>query len=106
MYNLGKNVRLRYYKLLPPNGLYTKENMYVLSSYAERCQMSAASFLAGLMPPLVNRNSLPIPWQPIPINSVQRDRDYVMLCTHKLLYINFFHLIYLVNCAKETLSKV
>lgn len=91
MYNLGKNVRLRYYKLLPPNGLYTKENMYVLSSYAERCLMSAGSFLAGLMPPLENRKSLPIAWQPIPINSVERDRDYVMLyIIHKQLYIIFF----------------
>lgn len=77
MYNLGKNLRLRYYKLLPSNGLYTKENMFVLSSYAERCLMSGASFLAGLMPPLENRNQLSIQWQPIPINSIPREIDYV-----------------------------
>lgn len=77
MYNLGKNLRQRYYKLLPENSLYTKENMHVLSSYRERCIMSALSFLAGFMPPLENRHKLPIPWQPIPISSLPREQDYV-----------------------------
>lgn len=77
MLNLGKNLKMRYYKLLPSNGRYSKDNMYVVSSAAERCIMSAASFMAGFLPPLENRNQLPIPWQPVPINSIPRDRDQV-----------------------------
>lgn len=77
MYQLGANLRQRYYKLLPANGFYTKSNMFVLSSAAERCLMSAAAFLAGFMPPLDVRNKLPIAWQPIPITAVPRTQDYV-----------------------------
>lgn len=78
MYNLGKNLRPRYYRLLPPNGLYSKDHMYIVSSYAERCIMSAQSFMAGFMPPLENTNPLPIPWQPVAINTLQRDRDTIL----------------------------
>ncbi|XP_058467681.1 lysosomal acid phosphatase [Malaya genurostris] len=78
MYSLGKNLRPRYYRLLPPNGLYSKENMYVISSYAERCVMSAQSFMAGFLPPLENTNPLPIPWQPVAINTLDRDRDTIL----------------------------
>lgn len=79
MYDLGTNLRTRYYRLLPTDGYYTKDIIYVSSSYAERCIMSAQSFLAGFMPPLDNMNPLPIKWQPIPINSMPRDRDNVTL---------------------------
>lgn len=78
MFNLGKNLRPRYYRLLPPNGLYSKDHMYIVSSYAERCIMSAQSFMAGFMPPLENTNPLPIPWQPVAINTLQRDRDTIL----------------------------
>lgn len=77
MYNLGKNLRMRYYKLIPSNGLYTKESIQVLSSARERCLMSGASFLAGFMPPLESHNQLPISWQPIPINGIPRHKDIV-----------------------------
>lgn len=30
------------------------------------------------MPPLENRNPLPIPWQPVPIRSTPRDQDYLL----------------------------
>ncbi|KAJ6638288.1 Lysosomal acid phosphatase [Pseudolycoriella hygida] len=78
MLNLGKNLKVRYYKLIPSNGRYSKDNMYVVSSAAERCIMSAASFVAGFLPPLENRNELPISWQPVPINSIPRDRDHIL----------------------------
>lgn len=78
MLNLGKNMRSRYFKLIPPNGSYSKENMYVVSSAAERCIMSASSFMAGFLPPLDKQNKLPIPWQPVPINSIPRDRDHIL----------------------------
>lgn len=78
MLNLGKNLKSRYYRLQPSNGRYTKESIYVVSSAAERCIMSAASFMAGFLPPLDNRNVLPIPWQPVPINTIPRDRDHIL----------------------------
>lgn len=79
MYNLGKNMNLRYYRLLPSNGFYSKEDISVQSSYAERCQMSAQSFLAGFMPPLENKNPLPVVWQPVPVNPILRDQDKVRI---------------------------
>lgn len=79
MYNLGKNLRLRYYRLLPSNGLYSQNDMNIRSSYAERCIMSAQSFMAGFLPPLDSHNPLPIPWQPIGITVIPRSEDIVSL---------------------------
>lgn len=87
MYNLGKNLHTRYYRLLPKDGMYSKEEIMVQSSYAERCLMSAQSFMAGFMPPLENRNPLPVPWQPIPIRSLPRTQDYVSFVIHFLVGI-------------------
>ncbi|XP_055630394.1 lysosomal acid phosphatase isoform X2 [Toxorhynchites rutilus septentrionalis] len=78
MYNLGRNLRPRYYRLLPSNGLYSKDNMYIVSSAAERCIMSAQSFMAGFLPPLENTNPLPISWQPVAVNTLPRDRDTIL----------------------------
>ncbi|XP_055384870.1 lysosomal acid phosphatase [Condylostylus longicornis] len=78
MYNLGKNLKLRYYRLLPKNSLYSKQEMYVHSSAAERCLMSAQSLLAGFLPPLEHQNILPIPWQPIAINLTARLDDAIL----------------------------
>ncbi|KAM8704651.1 hypothetical protein ACLKA7_009159 [Drosophila subpalustris] len=77
-YNLGRNLRMRYYRLLPANSIYTQQQLLVLSSAAERCVMSAQSVLAGLMPPLENKNVLPIPWQPVAINTLARNDDTLL----------------------------
>ncbi|KAH8346644.1 hypothetical protein KR084_007341 [Drosophila pseudotakahashii] len=77
-YNLGKNMRMRYYRLLPSNSLYTQQQVHVLSSAAERCVMSAQSVLAGMMPPLENNNVLPIPWQPVAVNTLSRNDDILL----------------------------
>lgn len=52
--------------------------MLVHSSAAERCLMSAAAMLAGLMPPLEVRHQLPLAWQPVPITSVPRTDDALL----------------------------
>ncbi|KAH8311267.1 hypothetical protein KR044_005295 [Drosophila immigrans] len=77
-YNLGRNLRMRYYRLLPSNSIYTQQQVHVLSSAAERCVMSAQSVLAGLMPPLDNNNVLPIPWQPVAVNTLARNDDTLL----------------------------
>ncbi|XP_030573457.1 lysosomal acid phosphatase isoform X1 [Drosophila novamexicana] len=77
-YKLGQNLRMRYYRLLPSNSIYTQQQVHVLSSAAERCVMSAQSVLAGLMPPLENNNVLPIPWQPVAINTLARNDDILL----------------------------
>lgn len=75
MYNLGKSFRHRYLRLLPKNGFYSKKMMSVKASWMDRTISSALSFLAGFMPPLDNINPLPLPWQPVPVVSIPRDRD-------------------------------
>ncbi|CRL05858.1 CLUMA_CG018973, isoform A [Clunio marinus] len=75
MYNLGELLRHRYIKLFPNNGFYSKKFIQVKSSWMDRTIASALSFLAGFMPPLQNTNPLPIPWQPVPVVSIARDRD-------------------------------
>lgn len=44
----------------------------------DRTIASALSFLAGFMPPLEASNPLPIPWQPVPVVSIPRDRDDII----------------------------
>lgn len=75
MYNLGSNLRKRYYRLIPSNGLYVQNVMQITSSASERAMMSAQAFLAGFLPPLENRNKLPIIWQPSAIYVLTRDKD-------------------------------
>lgn len=75
MYNLGKNLRHRYIKLMPKNGFYSKKIVQVKSSYMDRTISSALCFLAAFMPPLENNNPLPLSWQPVPITTIARDRD-------------------------------
>lgn len=70
-------LREKYKSLLPDDGVYDKNDIFVLSSRAERCLMSAQAFLAGFLPPNENFNTLPISWQPIAVNSIPRDRDNV-----------------------------
>lgn len=78
-YKLGVRLRERYRSLLPKNGFYSTNEMYVMSSATERCLMTAQSFLAGFLPPNDDdqRHLLPIKWQPVAINSVPRENDRV-----------------------------
>jgi lysosomal acid phosphatase len=76
MYLLGQHIRTRYSAFLPP--LYLPEHLYVLSSDADRCIMSAECFLTALYPPLPFQKIHPeLNWQPIPVHTVPRDLDRV-----------------------------
>lgn len=83
-------LRKKYHRLLPADGIYHKDNMFVLSSYAERCLMSAQGFLAGFLPPNEKKNLLPITWQPVAINSVPRDRDKVRSNQFLLFQLKYY----------------
>lgn len=74
--NVGIKLRDRYYSLIPQNDFYNENVIKVRSSEYDRCLMSGASFLAGFMPPKESLNILPLPWQPIPINSLPKAIDY------------------------------
>ncbi|KAK9886479.1 hypothetical protein WA026_016762 [Henosepilachna vigintioctopunctata] len=73
-YNLGKWLRNRYNNFLPAT--YHKSDIYVRSTSADRCLMSAAVNLAGLYPPVNSQvwNS-EIKWMPIPIHSLPAKDD-------------------------------
>lgn len=77
LYTMGMHLRSRYEQLLPPDGLYSRENMRILSSHVERCVMSVESLLAALLSPNKCENLLPIQWQPAPVFPLPADYDYV-----------------------------
>lgn len=83
---MGVRLRERYQPLLPKNGFYSTNEMYVMSSATERCLMTAQSFLAGFLPPNDDdqRHFLPINWQPVAVNSVPRESDRVQF--HMFLF--------------------
>ncbi|KAJ3656085.1 hypothetical protein Zmor_015186 [Zophobas morio] len=74
MYSLGLKLRQLYPDFIPE--YYFPEDVKVLSSYADRCLMSAEALLAALFPPkgkqIWNENLL---WQPIPVHYVPRSQD-------------------------------
>ena len=87
-YDLGKILRQRYvseYQLLPKH--YDTNSMSVRSSSIARTMMSAQSILFGLYPlgtgPSLNDSkALPSGLQPIPINTVPREQDSLLLPNH------------------------
>jgi len=87
MFLLGESLRLRFSSLIPP--LYMPEHVYVLSSDADRCIMSAEVFLAALYPPLPFQKIHPqLDWQPIPVHTVPLEHDRVKISS-RLLIIHF-----------------
>lgn len=87
-YELGKLLRQRYvnqYHLLPQQ--YDINTMTVRSSGIPRTMMSAQSLLFGLYPlgtgPLLDESkALPHGLQPIPINTVPREQDSLLIPNH------------------------
>jgi len=85
-YLLGKSLRARYVDelgLLPPK--YRDDSIYARSSDYNRTIMSAQAFLCGLYPPgtgpLLDNSepALPGALQLIPVRTVPRDQDYLIL---------------------------
>lgn len=101
LYTLGRTLRQRYYRLLPTNGFYTAKTMQILSSPRERTLMSSQSFLAGFLPPLVDQNPLPISWQPIAIQSMPRELDYVSVHRKIVIYLTNFSCFFLQLILQE-----
>lgn len=87
---LGTSLRAIYvdkYHLLPVN--YLPGTIYVRSSDFDRTLMSAQSFLMGLYPlgtgptlPDSSQSALPESFQPIPIHTIPRDQDTLLLPDH------------------------
>ncbi len=86
-YFLGANLRKIYvdkYHLLPSH--YAVETLYVRSSDVDRTLMSAQSFLMGLYPlgtgPSLSKSRIPaLPqlFQPIPIHTIAKDQDNLLI---------------------------
>lgn len=82
LYYLGQRLREQYRNFLPE--YYLTDNVYVRSSYADRCLMSAQTLLAGLFPPKGEQVWNPkLLWQPIPVRSVPRSEDNVIAMKKK-----------------------
>ena len=96
LYKLGQVLRERYKNFLSEE--YRVKDVSVQSSYANRCQMSASTLLAGLYPPKGEQIWNPdLLWQPIPVNPIPRELDnvckYILCITllkHYCLYIQLF----------------
>lgn len=108
MYTLGENLRRRYHRLLPSDDFYAAECMEVMSSPRERTLMSSQSFLAGFIPPPIERNLLPISWQPIAIHSLPAQLDNVSRkCLGLWIRVNFIAFFsFAADFAGEWVPKV
>ncbi|EDS35521.1 lysosomal acid phosphatase [Culex quinquefasciatus] len=75
MFELGQHLRSRYGALIPSNGLYSAERMYVASSLYERCIMSAQALVASFMVPPDETINILIAWQPVAVNVLSEADD-------------------------------
>ncbi|RZC41833.1 testicular acid phosphatase -like protein, partial [Asbolus verrucosus] len=82
MYLLGLKLKELYGNFIPE--YYYHKDVKILSSYADRCLMSAEILLAALFPPkgnqIWNENLL---WQPIPVHYVPRSEDNLIVMKSK-----------------------
>lgn len=86
MYNLGDRIRKKYSFFL--SDYFIPDNMKVLSSYSDRCLMSAELFNSGLFIPKYEQIwDTDLLWQPIPISYKPRDEDNVS--SSRMIYIKY-----------------
>lgn len=78
-YDFGAYLRRRYSKLLPKDGSYQPDNIYIQSTDVDRTLASAEYCLAGMFPPIGRQiwNESLI-WQAIPIHTTPEQLDYVL----------------------------
>lgn len=77
-FNLGKQLRKRYYNLLG-DGKYSPDKVYVRSSDYDRTIMSAAANLAGWFPPKNDQNFTDeLQWIPISIHTIPLKYDHIV----------------------------
>ncbi|XP_059049195.1 lysosomal acid phosphatase-like [Achroia grisella] len=80
LYELGKKYRNYYANFIPEE--YYEKDVYIRSSDASRCLMSAYTFLAGLYPPTEQQMWHPeMLWQPIPVHALPRNLDNIVAAT-------------------------
>lgn len=76
MYSLGLKIREWYSDFIPK--YYFPEDVEIVSSYADRCLMSAETLSAALFPPkdwqIWNEDFI---WQPTPVHYTPRNQDTV-----------------------------
>lgn len=79
LFELGAYLRRRYNKLLPIDGSYDPDNIYVQSTDKDRSLASASYCLAGMFPPkkqqIWNRSLM---WQAIPIHTIPVEFDHIL----------------------------
>lgn len=76
LYNLGQWMRSKYGFTIGRK--FENTASLVLSSFRDRCIMSAQALLAGLFPPSPEDMFLPdLAWIPVPVHSIPRNLDKV-----------------------------
>lgn len=74
LHSLGISLRQKYRKFLPE--AYHSNDLWTISSYADRCHMSAQLVQLGLYPPSGDQIWNPdVIWQPIPVQTLAREQD-------------------------------
>ncbi|CAH0561808.1 unnamed protein product [Brassicogethes aeneus] len=78
IFYLGQQLKKHYKSFLPK--YYYADNVTCLSSYSDRCKMSAQLLNAGLFPPIDEQiwNS-ELLWQPVPIKYIPRNDDNLIV---------------------------
>lgn len=76
-YKLGQWIRNEYDSVIGRK--YHPKYFSVLSSYADRCIMSAQALLAALFRPQPDEKLIvdDLPWRPIPVHPIPREQDRV-----------------------------
>lgn len=76
MYTLGQRFREMYGSFIGDK--YKSTDVNVVSSYADRCIMSAQALLASLYQPAAEDQFVPgLAWRPIPVHDIPRNIDKV-----------------------------
>ncbi|XP_057333865.1 lysosomal acid phosphatase-like isoform X2 [Microplitis mediator] len=88
LYQLGEWIRLEYDSVIGKK--YETSSAKIMSSYADRCIMSAQALLAALYRPEPGDNFMnDLPWRPVPVHSIPRDTDKLITVKHRCPTLDF-----------------